>query len=156
MHSSLALLTNSFIEAFAGGSANRGCEQGTLRYIDKSNSYTDKSNNYIDKSNNYTGEATKNILGPKPGILLQMAEHFPHCSAGGRGVRPPTVNLRSEFSRRTKDVFLKTPPALLVARFFAPEKLNPPSYPGREPMVVGWERNSTEPRRMALSTEHQL
>ena len=130
MHSSLALLTNSFIEAFAGGSANRGCEQGTLRYIDK-------SNNYIDKSNNYTGEATKNILGPKPGILLQMAEHFPHCSAGGRGVRPPTVNLRSEFSRRTKDVFLKTPPALLVARFFAPEKLNPPSYPGREPMVVG-------------------
>ena len=149
MHSSLALLTNSFIEAFAGGSANRGCEQGTLRHIDK-------SNNYIDKSNNYTGEATKNILGPKPGILLQMAEHFPHCSAGGRGVRPPTVNLRSEFSRRTKDVFLKTPPALLVARFFAPEKLNPPSYPGREPMVVGWERNSTEPRRMALSTEHQL
>jgi hypothetical protein len=137
MHSSLAPLTKSFIEAFAGGSANRGCEQGTLRYIDKSNSYIDKSNNYIDKSNNYTGEATKNILGPKPGILLQMAEHFPHCSAGGRGVRPPTVNLRSEFSRRTKDVFLKTPPALLVARFFAPEKLNPPSYPGREPMAVG-------------------
>ena len=59
MHSSLALLTNSFIEAFAGGSANRGCEQGTLRYIDKSNSY-------IDKSNNYTGEATTKFLGPKP------------------------------------------------------------------------------------------
>jgi hypothetical protein len=46
MHSSLAPLTKSFIEAFAGGSANRGCEQGTLRYIDKSN------NNYIDTSNN--------------------------------------------------------------------------------------------------------
>jgi hypothetical protein len=136
MHSSLALLINSFIEAFAGGSANRGCEQGTLRYIDKSNSYIDKSNNYIDKSNNYTGEATKNILGPKPGILLQMAEHFPHCSAGGRGVRPPTVAAEVSF-QANKGHLPKDAPALLVARFFAPEKLNPPLYPGREPMVLG-------------------
>jgi hypothetical protein len=58
-----------------------------------------------------------------------MAEHFPHCSAGGRGVRPPTVTAEV-VSRRTEDVFLKTPLLSLSQRFFAPEKLNPSCVPG--------------------------
>jgi hypothetical protein len=122
MHSSLALLKNSFIEAFADGSAYRGCEQGTLRYIDK--------------SNNYTAEATTKLLGPKPGILLQMAEHFPHCSAGGRGVRPPTVTAEVSF-QANQGRLPKDAPCSPCRTIFAPEKLNPPSYPGREPVVVG-------------------
>jgi hypothetical protein len=51
---------------------------------------------------------TAKVLSPEPGTLLQMAAHFPHCSAGGRSDGPPT-GAASEFSRRTKDVFLKTP-----------------------------------------------
>jgi hypothetical protein len=122
MHSSLALLRNSFIEAFADGSTNRGCEQGTLRYIVRSTTTQVKP--------------LRNFLGPRPGTLLQMAEHFPHCSAGGRGVGPPTVAAEVSF-QANEGRLPKDAPALLVAPIFAPEKLNPPWYPGSDPTVLG-------------------
>ena len=101
MHSLLARLQNKFIEAFADSSAYRDCVQGTLRYIDR--------------SNQLHGEASTKLMGPKPGTLLQMAEHFPLCSAGGHGVGPPTVTAEVSLpgERRTSS---KRRPALLVAR----------------------------------------
>jgi len=73
-----------------------------------------------------------------------MADHFPHCSAGRRGVGLPTVTAEVSF-QANEGRLPKDASALLVAPIFAPEKFSSPSYQGSDPMVLGWERNSTEP-----------